>query len=279
MYKCKRVKALLIAMLFMTIVLMSNIFVPTYAMSAINTETKIETLKTFNIEGNVIEAKRFDIIKGGQHFVQLEVKTTVAGKVITIKSDQYPINKLWPNRNYRYATQTSTLSTCATQALPTYRWDGVLFVKSPGSYTTRVKYDHPDNYNTYYSGQINRDYALKGISRDHIHVSEWRLEDAKFKTTFASIAGLLGPIIAGLLLIPELVSKVIAGIIALVGAICSLLGYALRWFVEWIIQTELNDGWVWTWGYGKIAIWGWTIAAWWSMSFGAWRDWGFFLTI
>ncbi|MEM5793916.1 MAG: hypothetical protein QXS48_03365 [Candidatus Aenigmatarchaeota archaeon] len=284
----RKYKVAIVALLLF-LVLSSSVALPTYAsVSLLNTNLTIETSKTFEINGFKVYAKRFDIIKAGQHYVQIEVKTTVEGRVITIKSDPYPIAKIYPQPKpprvpmpswlfiepgYRVMATTSSLS------LPKYYWDGILFVRAPGSDYFWVKYDHPDNIETYYPLAKNKAYTLNGASKHHHHIPQYTLEDAKYKSTFASIAGLLGPIIAGLLAVPELVSKFVAGIIALVGAILALVGYLIRWFIENIIQTELGDGWIYTWGYGKLTFFGWVIAAWWWMSFGAWKDWGFFIII
>ncbi|MEM5834870.1 MAG: hypothetical protein QXQ69_03425 [Candidatus Aenigmatarchaeota archaeon] len=284
----RKYKVAVVALLLL-LVLSSGVALPTYAsVSLLNTNLTIETSKTFEINGFKVYAKRFDIIKAGQHYVQIEVKTTVEGRVITIKSEPYPIAKIYPQPKlprvpmpswlfiepgYRVMATTSSLS------LPKYYWDSILFVRAPGSDYFWVKYDHPDNIETYYPLAKNKAYTLTGASKQHHHIPQYMLEDAKYRSTFASIAGLLGPIIAGLLAIPELVSKVVAGIIALVGAILALVGYLIRWFIENIIQTELGDGWIYTWGYGKLTFFGWVIAAWWWMSFGAWRDWGFFIII
>jgi len=281
MQKSKTAKLILLATLLIAMILMSSVVFPVYAtVSAMNISTTIETFRTFEIEGFVVHAKRIDIFKLGQHLIQLEAKVTIDGRVITIKSDPYPFYKLLPQINQRYRIQEQNLAACATQtSLPKYYWDNILFVKAPGSSYYWVKYDHPDNVETYYPMQINKAYTLNGASRQHEHIPRYILEDAKYRSTFVSIAGLLGPIIAGLLLVPELVSKVVAGIIALVGAILALIGYIIRWFIENILQTELYDGWIYTWGYGRLVFWGWTLLAWWYMSFGAWRDWGFFVLI
>jgi hypothetical protein len=279
----QKIKIAIVAILAF-LVLSSSIAFPAYATaSALNTSVTIETSRTFEINGLKVYAKRIDTIKLGKHWVQIEVKTNVEGREIKIKSEPYPIEKIWPpsfsgiDKGYRALSSVSYGT--ASASLQKYWWDGILFVKAPGSDYFWVKYDHPDNIETYYPMAKNNPYTLNGASKQHNHIPQYILEDAKYKSTFASIAGLLGPIIAGLLAVPELVSKVVAGIIALVGAILALVGYIIRWLIENIIQTELADGWVYTWGYGKLSIWGFVIAAWWWMSFGAWKDWGFFFII
>jgi len=76
-------------------------------------------------------------------------------------------------------------------------------------------------------------------------------------------------VVAAMLGIPELVSKLVAAVVAIVAAILTAAGALIKWFNSNIVQTELGDGWVWTWGYGS-----WWIFRWWRQSYGAWRDWG-----
>ncbi|MFH7882497.1 MAG: hypothetical protein QW140_02140 [Candidatus Aenigmatarchaeota archaeon] len=283
--KRTRVKIATIVAMLMFLVLSSGIAFPVYATNlTLNINVTMETSRTFEINGFVVHAKRTDIIKSGEHLIQIEVKTTVEGRVITIKSEPYPFKKLLLTQNLsgtnkKYRILSTTSYTIASDSLQKYWWDNILFVRAPGSDYFWIKYDHPDNIETYYPMAKNKGYTLNGTSKRHHHIPQYILEDAKYKSTFASIAGLLGPIISGLLLIPELISKAIAAIIALGGAILSLVGYGAKWFIENIIQTELGDGWIYTWDYGKITFFGWVLAAWWRMSFGAWRDWGFFVLI
>ncbi len=97
-----------------------------------------------------------------------------------------------------------------------------------------------------------------------------RRERAKNGTT----ANTVGGIIAFLLSIP-LVGKIVLAILALIATVWGVG----RWFVQNVIQTELGDGWAWTWGFGKWVLFGRPLAFWWWMSFGSLRDWGFFIFV
>ena len=283
--RMQKAKLAILAILLAAIMLIAQIVLPVYATSV--PAAKMETSRKFDFNGIEVWAKRTDTFQYNQWFIQLEAEAIVNGTKISLRSEKYPLAKLYqiltPTRAKKPTTllekvSTGTVNSLYTiQSLGKYWWDNIEFVRAPGDAYTWVKYDHPNNYDRYYPLQVNRDYALRGTSKVHYHVSYAALEDAKYKSSFASIAGLLGPIIAALLLIPEIVSKFVAAIIALVGAICSLVGYLLKWFIENIIQTELKDGWVWTWGWGKATFLWWTIAVWFWISFGAWRNWGFFV--
>lgn len=255
--------------ILLTIILIGTMAFPVYARKQEQeTVTVIETASlSFVHEGIPVTAKWLDIFHGRQHFIKITAEVEFEGSTITIESEEYPIEKLLP-KNTHY-----------TSSLSTYYWDGIRFVRAPGSSTQWVKFDHPDNYNRYYRGQINRDYYLNGYSRTHHHVAQWRCEEAKRYADFGRISALLAGVIGILLAIPEIISKIAAAIVGLIAAIVGLVSYVLRWFIGDIIQDERGSGWVWTWGYGKLEFWGWVIAAWWWISFGSWRDWGFFVVI
>jgi len=105
------------------------------------------------------------------------------------------------------------------------------------------------------------------------------LEDAKATTSYARIAGLVAGVIAALLLIPEGISKLVAAIVGLFGAVLALLGFSFYWFINDILQTERGDGWIWTWGYTEWWFLSWRVGISWYTSFGAWRDWGFYVNV
>lgn len=248
------------------LVLMATTVVPAYAQAqTIEVETATVTMVH---EGIPITAKRHDIFRGRQHLIQIVAEVEVDGQKISIKSEPYSFDKLYSTTSY--TTQSS---------FSKFRWDGILFVRAPGSSTQWIKYDHPDNFETYYPNQINKGYTLNGYSKQHNHIAQYALEEAKANTSFARIAGMLAAIIAALLALPELISKIVAGIIGLIGAILVLVGFVLYWFINDIIQTERGDGWIWTWGYTQYWFLWWRIGISWWMSFGAWRDWGFFVYV
>lgn len=154
--------------ILLTIILIGTMAFPVYARKQEQeTVTVIETASlSFVHEGIPVTAKWLDIFHGRQHFVKITAEVEFEGSTITIESEEYPIEKLLP-KNTHY-----------TSSLSTYYWDGIRFVRAPGSSTQWVKFDHPDNYNRYYRGQINRDYYLNGYSRTHHHVAQWRCEEA-----------------------------------------------------------------------------------------------------
>ena len=80
-------------------------------------------------------------------------------------------------------------------------------------------------------------------------MSRWVLEEAKYTSSFARIAGLIAGVIRVLLVIPELISKLGAGIFGLFAAVLALVGYVADWFISNILQTELLDG-----GFGRGII-------------------------
>ena len=266
MRSLRKTQVALLATLLSMLMLMATTVIPTYA-QAQTVEVETATITTV-YEGVPVTAKRYDVLRGRQHLIRIEAEIEVDGHKITIKSEPYSVNKLYNTRYYS-----------SSRWLPTYYWDGIKFVKAPGSSTIWVKYSHPDNYNTYYLGQVNKEYYLSGNSKTHNHIPQWILEQAKANTSFARIAGILAGVIAALLAIPELVSKIVAGIIGLIGALLALVGFVLYWFLNDIIQTERGDGWIWTWGYTEYWFLWWRVGVSWWMSFGAWRDWGFFVII
>lgn len=277
---------ILSAILLVTIVLMSNVVLPAYANATPRTfETKIET----QIAGYEVKAKRLDILQMNQWFVQLEAEVMVNGTRISIKSNRYPLAKIYQLFSQKKQPSSScliqssgkieTLATATSSStIPTYWWNNVEFVRAPGSSSTWVKYDHPNNYWRYRPGETNVGYTIVGSVLCH-HEPVYAIQDAKFKSTFITIAAMCVPIIAGLLLVPELISKFTAAVVALFGAICALLGYAIRWFIENFVETELKDGWVYSWGHTKVWFLWWVIGHSWWMSLGSLRDWGFFLYV
>ncbi|MGB9778781.1 MAG: hypothetical protein ACPLW8_05195 [Candidatus Bathyarchaeales archaeon] len=249
--------------LLLVILCVAYIIFPAYATANPITVEASETLILYNIP---VHVKRYDIYQFDLHLVKFEINFRVGNSIIFIKSDPYPAYKL---------TEASPLS---TDPMPKYRWDEILFVKAPGNSTHWVKYDHPDNYDTYYRGEVNRDYYLSGNSKYHHHIAKWRVEkaisDLDFWTLIGTTANTIGGAIAFLLAIP-LVGKIVLIILAL---IASVWGVG-RWFIQNVIQTELGDGWAWTWGHGKWELFGRVLAFWWWMSFGLARDLGFFIFV
>jgi hypothetical protein len=158
--------------------------------------------------------------------------------VYKIVTEPYPVSKLLQGLN------DSSVSASSSD-MPKYYWDGLKFVKYPGNATCYVRYDHPDNYDTYEPLENNIDYTLQGTSRTVGHIAKYHIEDAKAANDVGAILGALIGIVAALLACPEpIVSKTTAAIIAIIVAACTLIHEIVNWFLNDIVQTELGDGWV-----------------------------------
>ena len=255
-----------IGVLSVLLMLSAHVIFPVYSTT---TPTTIITTKTINLEiygENVtVTVKRYDTYQYNQWFVSFYASCEINGsEVAYLRTSRYPITKVFYNTASKY---TSVMD----EGLPKYWWDGILFVQAPGSDEIYIEYDHPDNYETYYPNKINTNYELQGDSKIHSHIAKYVLEEDKEKGSLITIAGVLMGVVAALLGIPELVSKIIAAFIGLIAAILTAMGQLITWFIEDIVQTELGDGWSWIWGVGH-----WWIFHWWWQSFGKWRDWGWF---
>jgi len=62
------------------------------------------------------------------------------------------------------------------------------------------------------------------------------------------------PILLG---ITEGISKIVAGVAALVIVILEAIETGIIWFLNNVVQTELGDGWTWLWGFGSSWIFKW----------------------
>jgi len=212
-----------------------------------------------------VTVHRCDTFQFYHHFVSFNATCEIDGiPIMNVTTDKYPLYKI-----------ERSIETCSIPEEWKERWDNILFVLSPGPPETYIKYNHPDNYDTYHQGEINVDYELQGDERIHCHIAQHRIEEDKAGVELGQIiAGLMG-VLMGLLLIPEgVLSKVAAGVIALIIGILEVLGEGIKWFLNNVVQTELGDGWSWMWGFGS-----WWIFKWWTQSFGAWRDWGWFFVV
>lgn len=209
---------------------------------------------------------RYDIFHPYQHYVRFEGNCEIDGLNINVTTDTFRLDKIISE----YANTQSIIPDEYK-----YWWDGILFVQAPGPPERWIKYDHPDNYDTYYPGIINEGYVLEGNSRLHLHIPQHVLETAKEGGTLTSVISACVAVVAAALAIPEpIISKVTAGVIALIAAILTAVGIVIYWFISDVIQTELGDGWSWLWDFGS-----WWLFKWWRQSFGRWRGWGWLFVV
>lgn len=229
-----------------------------------------EKVSTFDMMGQNMTVKvlRYDTFQFYKHFVSFNATCEINGiPFMNVSTEEYPYDKLVASR----------LS--ATSSIPSewkYAWDGnITFVKYPGPPNTYIKYDHPDNYDTYRPGDVNINYTLQGHEKIHYHIPQYVIEDAKSTVELSMVLTILYGILPVLIGIPEgAISKIVAGVVAIVIIILEAIQAGILWFLENKLQTELGDGWSWFWGFGS-----WWVFKWWWQSFGAWRDWGWFFVV
>lgn len=260
-------KKTLLSLLCVFLVFTTYVVVPVYSCLV---PTVVMETKTLSLEvlGLTVAATitRVDVYQGFQHSVKFSGTCRVGEICVNVTTEEYPYEKLLYSDVKAYGIPADWK----------YTWDGnITFVKAPGPSTTFIKYDHPDNYDTYRSGEVNVDYDLRGHDKIHHHIAQYRIEEDKSSWTLVQIlAGIEGLLIAALTIPEGVISKVIAGVLLLIIGIIEALGQTKKWFLENILQTELGDGWTWLWGFGS-----WWIFKWWWQSFGAWRDWGWLFVV
>lgn len=169
-----------------------------------------------------------------------------------------------------------------TDPMPKTNIWGLLFVLHPGNYSHYVAYAHPDNYDTYYPGQVNRYWQKWGESPhedvNHVHLNVSQVDGLESEAIshsnllsliYTGIAGssmvigwALGskifPVLAAkLLAMAGIVSATGVGIIVaigllVVGIIWSLwcwdaqqqAGSIAQW-VQDVLRTDRGDGFMW----------------------------------
>jgi len=249
---------------------------PTYTtLSTIAMENGTEILNVTKIDLSlsIYEATltQYHLMIDGGEYVQFEVCSKTMIPVGERRIKYYPSCKLI-TEPYPISKLVEGLEILASSdPMPKYEWDGITFVQAHGNSTHWVKYDHPDNYDTYHPLEINVDYQLKGTSTTMWHIAQYHIEDAKEANDLGLVISSLVAIIGGLLALPELGSKFVAGVVSLIVAILVGINRVVSYFLNDILQTELGDGWSYLWGFGN-----WWLFHWFWMSFGAWRDWGWF---
>jgi len=151
-----------------------------------------------------------------------------------------------------------------------YYWYNFKFVRVPGSPQQWVKYDHADNYYTYYKEQWNVDwnmykYHSSGWGKQVYHLSQYTMGVSIGQASLFYMAAALAAGIAGLFAIYFPIALIIAAIAAfLVG-----IGVVISWFLTSIVLSEQNDGWQYThFNHVNRDV---------LISFGAWRDLGIWI--
>lgn len=150
---------------------------------------------------------------------------------------------------------------------------GVWFVLPPGNYSIWIKYKHPDNYETYYPGELYRHYDIlgeEGFVATHLsktEVEDWINQEISDEqiwnnilTGAAVIAGVLGAL-------AYFFENPVLAVMALVSAITALFQWLLEVLgitnkAQWIIQTvqaEPGDGWSYEYDFKTQSTYGWIL--------------------
>jgi hypothetical protein len=166
-------------------------------------------------------------------------------------------------------------------------------LQSPGSENWYVEYDHIntiDNSGTsgvFYNIPPNEGTPTITTGIDgmyNIHAPKWLLNHVKQSLNIwdlitgggATLSG-IAALLAALGLIAT--NPVGAAIVAIILAVLAIAGIGVKAFVENVMETEIDDGWSYLWGFTQYWLLWWRVGVSWSMSFGRWRDWGWFFFI
>jgi len=164
--------------------------------------------------------------------------------------------------------------------LQKYRWDNnaIWFVRAPGNYTIFVKYDHDDNYETYYPGMWNLPWDIApgeyGNEKLHTHMAvsdvyDWKTgarseEEIMRKYVMGTKLGVsiigaglvalitwqLGSSTLGIIL-----SLVVSALVALFNWLLEVLGISNKsQWIEDVVQAEQGDGFFWSWGFRTKSV-------------------------
>jgi len=165
--------------------------------------------------------------------------------------------------------------------LQKYVWDSRVFVKAPGNQSCRIKYDYPDNRETYYPpDETNRfyilpdqDYPCPSTTTLIIHIDESTLQNIEMGNEILN--DLLSICLAGAALgavLPEpVISKVSAAALAIAAFILQVWKFVVESYIKDVVETERDDGWAYlgmhTYKFFWLTVYDFTLA------FGALRDW------
>jgi len=262
------------AILSALLIFSAYVAIPTYS-QVVGVSTITETTTHMIIPGHPeynweIVTRQKDVVVFEEHLIQFNITmyenhTGMRSLLGNLSTDLYPLNKI---------LQPVPAPEMQAQTIPTEIWDGITFLVAPGGPGAGefVKYNHDDNKFTIRPNETNVDYDFWGTARLHQHTAQWQIEKGKdIGTVELVIAAIIGAIVF-FLLIPEFtITKVICLVLGAVAVVLAALGRTVQWFLGDIWQTEMLDGWSWSWDFGR-----WLCFYWWRQSFGAWRDWSWF---
>lgn len=239
-------------------------------------ETTTTMTKTVNIEGleaNVV-ATRYDIVDfNGTNYIKASSSISIQG--VPLLFIQTPAI---PREMIEMVNKTPTspeASTTAEYTPETYIWDQNVTFISKNSRPLHVAYDHmfnaPEKYGPVYDiPPDSADPTWHQGRTVHIgHLPKHTINDIRNAGTIIyAIMAFLAPIIIKLAIAPELIAtKVAAALLAMVEGILLALEIGFLVFVEYILKTENDDGWMYLWGAGHLGIFHWCY-----LSFGSMRD-------
>lgn len=236
-----------------------------------NTLTKTVTIegKTLQVNGMAIVADYHNGTKQVQLSIDIQGQLSKNVQRIRVNLTK-TVSDTFTSNNAK--TQTQITSEPYEGPLKKQLIDGVLFVLAPGNYSIYVKYNHPDNYETYYPMEWNRHYDIQGVQMIDTHLSKIEVTDwinqqisdeqlwNNIITGTAVMAGLFGAFAA-------FFENPILGIMAIISAIASLFSWLLQvlgitnksqWIID-TVQAEQGDGWSWEWGFRTTSISGWIL--------------------
>lgn len=252
----------MLAMLLVFIVVPLPVY-STITMSQLQTLEKITTTIIQICEGSVKKVQR-DFYRNGVHMQQVNITGVINGIPVGVTSPEYPADVISEDK-------TKGVHPCSP--LPKKWHDDILWVLWPGNETVVIRRDHPDNWETYYPLMTNIWYTLKGTWNYYRHIPAYQINLWKQQNDYYAVASAVGGIIIALLAIPELGSKVIAGVLAVYMAVLAAYNMAWEYYLDWYLSTELGDGWT---TCGKWAA-RWHSTVFWSQSFfdyyGGWSCW------
>lgn len=286
----KRISVLAIASLLLMVGLIQPVLVAAYTSpDRIVEYLPIETAEQWtikNCEMN-IDVKGFSLVKAnGDAFFQIQYSfyyRNLGEAEWTVETDDFNfyVSKFTEYRNYviefTEGKRTAPYPTDSINGMKGdygtfnyYYWYNFKFIRTPGSPQQVVKYDHADNYYTYYKEQWNADwnmykYHSSGWGKQVFHLSQYTMSISIGQASLFYMAAALSAGIAGLFALVFPVALIIAAIAGLLAGI----GIAISWFLTAIVLSEQNDGWQYThFNHVNRDV---------LISFGAWRDLGIWI--
>jgi len=232
----------------------------------------------------------FSLATGAEVQLQGEGWVETNGERVEVRfnTTRYPLWKLQATLNKNCVQGYSRYSTLASP-MPHYTWDGTLnFLQASGNEEYHVEYDHinnvfPTGVGLYYNWSYNEGKPSY-THGDHVyvaHIPKYQLKDAKeYLNLWSIIAGVgaVGSAFYYLLCSMGIIigHPVTAAAVGLILVVLALIGVAVEYFVEDVLETENDDGFGYMWDATKtwLPFRFYLLTLW--MSFGKWRDWGWY---